>query len=91
MGHTIYYEISVHRWRDFKRFMKRVCEGLGYGIVDRGNLIEVHPPCPFVEVLILPRRGWGFVKTNLVEPCHSVYLLMLYSASSFGEVEVWED
>jgi peptide/nickel transport system ATP-binding protein len=44
-----------------------------------------------VEPLEIRKKGRGFVKTNLIEPCHSLYLLVLHSVSSFGSVEVWED
>ncbi|WP_237702102.1 TonB-dependent receptor [Thermococcus sp. AM4] len=71
--------------------MRRICWGLGYELVSLGEAVRVLPSCPLVEPLFIPRRGEGFTKTNLVEPCHSIYLLILHSASSFGSVSVWED
>ncbi len=91
MGHTIYYKTRVEMWDEFSGFMERVCYGLGYSIERLENALAVVPDCPSVEPLIIERDGEGFVKTNLVEPCHSVYLLMLHSVASFGSVSVSED
>ncbi len=91
MGHTIYYETVISKWEEFMRFIERVCMGLGYGIEIQENAVLIFPSCEAVEPLRVERKGEGFAKTNLIEPCHSVYLLMLYSVSSFGSVSVWED
>ncbi|WP_048149999.1 hypothetical protein [Palaeococcus ferrophilus] len=91
MGHTLYYTTRVEKWGEFKEFLQRVCEGVGYFFEVSGECVTVTPDCPLVEPLRIPRDGEGFAKTNLVEPCHSIYLLVLHSVSSFGSVEVWED
>lgn len=91
MGHTIYYTIRVEMWEEFRTFLRRVCEGIGYSLEASGECVTIIPNCPLVEGLRIPREGEGFAKTNLVEPCHSIYLLILHSVSSFGSVEVWED
>ncbi len=91
MGHTVHYTADIERWDEFVRFIKRICLGLGWGVDDEEENITVFPPCYSVEPLAIRKKGRGFAKTNLVEPCHSVYLLILYSASSFGSVSVWED
>lgn len=91
MGHTIYYKISIDRWGKFRAFIGRVCSGLGYDLRESEGAVIIHPGCPMVEPLIIKREGGGFVKTNLIEPCHSIYLLILHSVSSFGSVEIWED
>ena len=91
LGHTIYYLMDVEEWEDFKVLIERVCFGLGWEFEGKSDKITVFPACPSVEPLTLKRRGSGFAKTSLIEPCHSIYLLILYSASAFGSVSVWED
>ncbi|NJE05773.1 TonB-dependent receptor [Thermococcus sp. M36] len=91
MGHTVYYRIHIEKWEEFRVFLAAVARGLGYHLMDRGEYVVVLPDCPLVEPLEIKKEGWGFAKTNLVEPCHSVYLLILYSISAFGSVDVWED
>ncbi|NJE45873.1 TonB-dependent receptor [Thermococcus sp. GR7] len=91
MGHTVYYRTRIERWDDFKRFIEGICDGLGYEFVEMGESVLVVSGCLHVEPLQIKREGFGFAKTNLVEPCHSIYLLILHSLSSFGSVEVWED
>ncbi len=91
MGHTVYYRVHIERWEDFKVFLEGVCGGVGLGFFDKGDSVLIEPGCPLVEPLELKRMGSGFVKTNLVEPCHSLYLLILHSTSSFGSASVWED
>ncbi|NJE11193.1 TonB-dependent receptor [Thermococcus sp. MAR1] len=91
MGHTVYYSIRIEQWEEFKSFIERICRGIGYDFVDNGDSILIIPECHNVEPLEIRMEGAGFVKTNLIEPCHSVYLLVLHSASSFGSVGVWED
>ncbi len=91
MGHTIYYKTEVSKWEEFEGFLKRVCMGLGYGVESQGDAVLIFPNCEAVEPLRVERKGEGFAKTNLIEPCHSVYLLMLHSVASFGSVAVWED
>ncbi len=91
MGHTIYYHTSIKEWDEFLLFVKRVCAGIGWdvGVTEERAVIE--PPCNLTEKLVIEREGEGFVKTNLVEPCHSICLLLLHSVASFGSVSVWED
>ena len=91
MGHTIYYKTGIDRWEEFKEFLERVCRGLGCGVETQGNAVLIFPNCESVEPLRMERKGEGFAKTNLIEPCHSIYLLVLHSISSFGSVSVWED
>ncbi len=91
LGHTIYYKVSIVRWEEFTTFLNRVVAGIGYSIMERKDTITIDPGCASIERLTIPRKGEGFVKTNLREPFHSIYLLILYSASSFGFVLVWED
>jgi hypothetical protein len=91
LGHTVYYMADIQRWEEFKAFLEKVCSGLGLGFSDNEDSVLIEPECPLVEPLELTRRGEGFVKTNLVEPCHSIYLLILHSVSSFGSVSIWED
>ncbi|NPA48183.1 MAG: TonB-dependent receptor [Thermococci archaeon] len=91
MGHTIYYKTAVDGWKEFMSFVERVCYGLGYSVEEDEDALIVIPECPLVEPLIIERNGSGFVKTNLIEPCHSIYLLLLHSISSFGSVSVFED
>ncbi len=91
MGHTLYYRTRVERWQDFCSFMGRVCAGLGYSIEIDGDDITIYPPCQQVEPLRIGRNEERFVKTNLIEPCHSVYLLILHSVAFFGSLELWED
>ncbi|ASJ08417.1 TonB-dependent receptor [Thermococcus siculi] len=91
MGHTVYYRIKVERWGDFRDFLKRICEGLGYTFIDGNDSVLVIPDCSLVEPLEIKKDGEGFSKTNFIEPCHSIYLLILHSVSSFGSVSVWED
>ncbi|NJE62036.1 TonB-dependent receptor [Thermococcus sp. 21S7] len=91
MGHTIYYRISIDGWEEFRDFLEKVCEGLGFRVVGGEDSVIILPECRGVEPLEIKKNGEGFVKTNLVEPCHSIYLLLLHSVSSFGSVELWED
>ncbi|WP_457741962.1 TonB-dependent receptor [Thermococcus sp.] len=91
MGYTIYYKVYVRRWREFIVLIRRACSGLGLRISVRNGEVMIIPNCGKVEPLRIPKKGEGFVKTNLVEPYHSVYTLILYSISSFGDVSVWED
>ncbi|NJF25544.1 TonB-dependent receptor [Thermococcus sp. Bubb.Bath] len=91
MGHTVYYKTSIGRWEAFGAFLRRVCTGLGYGFEASGDSIVITPDCRLVEPLWIEKRGEGFVKTNRIEPCHSIYLLILHSVSAFGSVELWED
>ncbi|WP_297464338.1 TonB-dependent receptor [Thermococcus sp.] len=91
MGHTVYYRTDVERWKEFRDFLERVCWGLGLGFRGGSETVRVTPTCSGVEPLEIARRGEGFAKTNLIEPCHSLYLLILHSVASFGSVSVWED
>ena len=91
MGHTLYYYTDIERWEEFKGFLKRVSEGLGYVFFEKGESVFIRPECLSVEPLEIRKKGKGFTKTNLIEPCHSIYLLILHSVSSFGSISVWED
>jgi len=91
LGHTIYYITEIDEWGKFLKFMKDVCNGLGLEAVAEKERLTILPGCMGVEPLKIPRKGYGFAKTNKVEPCHSVYRLVLYSLASFGSVSVWED
>ena len=91
MGHTVYYRTEIAEWNTFIEFMKEVCDGLGLETLVEGDSFTVFPDCLGVEPLEIPKKGEGFAKTNRVEPCHSLYRLILYSLSSFGSVSVWED
>ncbi|ASJ11634.1 hypothetical protein [Thermococcus thioreducens] len=91
MGHTVYYVTRIDRWREFRDFLEKVCGGLGFRLVEGEDTVMIFPECRGVEPLEMKKNGKGFVKTNLVEPCHSIYLLVLHSVSSFGSVELWED
>lgn len=91
MGHTIYYKIAIHKWKEFREFIERVCRGLDCPVEISEELIVINSQCPLVEPLMIRKNCEGFAKTNLIEPSHSLYLLILYSASSFGSVLVWED
>ncbi|KUH34044.1 TonB-dependent receptor [Thermococcus celericrescens] len=91
MGHTVYYRTRIDSWKEFKEFLEKVCEGLSFRFVEGEDAVLILPECYGVEPLEIKKMGRGFVKTNLVEPCHSIYLLVLHSVSSFGSVELWED
>lgn len=91
MGYTIYYKTTVDRWEEFVSFVERVCYGLGYSVEKDEDALIVIPECSLVEPLIIERNGRGFVKTNLIEPCHTIYLLILHSVAAFGSVSVLED
>ncbi|AHL23132.1 hypothetical protein [Thermococcus nautili] len=91
MGHTVYYRTRVYRWEMFRRFVERVARGIGYQVKSQGDSLTLDPGHPLVEPLVIEKRGEGFAKTNLVEPHHSIYLLVLHSIAFFGSVELWED
>ena len=91
MGHTIYYKTDVRMWRQFGGFIERVSEGIGYTVTITETSTTLNPSHPLVEPLIIKKKGFGFVKTNLIEPHHSIYLLILHSVAFFGSVELWED
>ncbi|ASJ06424.1 TonB-dependent receptor [Thermococcus pacificus] len=91
MGHTVYYRTIIDRWNEFRDFLEAVCEGLGFRFVEGEDSVMILPECRGVEPLEIKKNGKGFVKTNLVEPCHSIYLLILHSVAFFGSVELWED
>ncbi|MDI3475305.1 MAG: hypothetical protein PWQ79_615 [Thermococcaceae archaeon] len=91
MGHTIYYNTEIRRWEDFKKFLKRIARGLGYSLLPEKEWIILVPDSDGVEPLKIKKSGAHSAKTYLREPYHSIYLLILYSASAFGSVEVWED
>ncbi|AEC52834.1 hypothetical protein PNA2_1920 [Pyrococcus sp. NA2] len=73
------------------RFLDRICLGLGFNLEIFDNEVLVDPKVNDVEKLLIPRIGFGCVKTFEKEPITSIYLLILYSLSSFGLVKVWED
>ncbi|MFA4668965.1 hypothetical protein QDY65_00205 [Pyrococcus kukulkanii] len=89
MGYTIYYRVKITRWSEFVTFIKRVCKGLRLHCEVEGETVKID--AEGVEFLIIPTEGEGFVKTYRKEPYTSLYLLIIYSASAFGSVEVWED
>ncbi len=91
MGHTVYYLLEIVDWDGFRELVERAAKALGFGLEWENGMLLLHPPCRPVEPLRLCKKCSGFVKTNLVEPCHSVYLLVLHSAASFGSVSLWED
>ncbi|WP_099209653.1 TonB-dependent receptor [Thermococcus henrietii] len=91
MGHTLYYTTVVRKWKAFVSLMERVSTGLGYGIEVFDNALVLNPGHPMVEPLRIEKEGQGFAKTNLIEPHHSIYILILHSVSAFGSVELWED
>jgi hypothetical protein len=91
LGYTVYYQLEIEEWKAFANFVRRVISGIGWDFQEDCKGIVVLPPCEGVEPLILRRNYRGFAKTNMREPCHSIYLLILYSASSFGSVSVLED
>ncbi len=91
MGHTLYYNYRCEHWNELKEFIGEISSGLGLSLSESNESILVYSPCPKVEPLVIPLRGRGFVKTNKIEPCHSLYKLIIYSLSFFGSLEVWED
>ena len=91
MGHSIHYQTDVEEWRGFSKFVERVAYGIGYEIEAIGESLILDPGHPLVEPLVIEKRGRGFAKTNLIEPHHSIYLLILHSIAFFGSVELWED
>jgi len=91
VGHTLYYRTDVEKWDEFKGFVERTAHGIGYGVRVLEDSVVLSPGSPLVEPLVIERRGGGFAKTNLVEPHHSIYLLILHSIAFFGSVELWED
>lgn len=91
MGHTIYYKTDVRMWEQFSGFLERISNGLGYTLTVTETSATLEPDNPRVEPLIIEKKGFGFAKTNLIEPHHSIYLLVLHSVAFFGSVELWED
>ncbi|NJE54620.1 TonB-dependent receptor [Thermococcus sp. 21S9] len=91
MGHTVYYRTRVDKWERFRDFVERVAEGIGYHVQTTKESLTIDPGHPLVEPLVVEKSGEGFAKTNLVEPHHSIYLLVLHSVAFFGSVELWED
>lgn len=91
MGHSIHYKTNVTKWRDFSRLVERVAYGIGYEVEVGKNYLVLNSGHPLVEPLVIEKKGKGFAKTNLVEPHHSIYLLVLHSVAFFGSVELWED
>ncbi|WP_456420665.1 TonB-dependent receptor [Thermococcus sp.] len=91
MGHSIHYRTDVGEWGKFSEFLERVAYGIGYDIEINRDTLMVDPHHPLVEPLVIKKKGVGFAKTNLIEPHHSIYLLIIHSVSFFGSVELWED
>jgi hypothetical protein len=91
VGHTIHYRTNVERWDEFREFVGRIADGIGYESEGNGELVVLNPGHPLVEALVIEKNGRGFAKTNLIEPHHSIYLLVLHSVAFFGSVELWED
>ncbi|WP_297495236.1 TonB-dependent receptor [Thermococcus sp.] len=91
MGHSIHYKTNIVRWSGFRELVKRVAYSIGYEVEVEKNYLVLNPGHPLVEPLIIEKKGMGFAKTNLIEPHHSIYLLVLHSVAFFGSVELWED
>ncbi|MFA4663087.1 hypothetical protein [Pyrococcus kukulkanii] len=89
MGYTIYYRVRITKWSEFVKFIERICHGLGMELELSNDSVMIKGES--VESLLIPAKGEGFVKTYGKEPVTSIYLLILYSASAFGSVLVWED
>ncbi|AFK22815.1 hypothetical protein Py04_1241 [Pyrococcus sp. ST04] len=85
----MYYKTKIDKWREFIKLIERISGGLGIEIKIREN--EVILKGEDVEELRIKKEGYSSVKTYGREPYTSIYLLILYSISSFGSVEVWED
>ncbi|AFN04295.1 hypothetical protein PFDSM3638_07610 [Pyrococcus furiosus DSM 3638] len=92
MGYTIYYKTNVDKWEGAIAFLSRVCKGLrwNFKIRARGDVIII-PDFKKVEILVIPKKGSGFVKTYGIEPYTTLYLLILHSLNAFGSVEIIED
>ena len=91
MGYTVYYRARVDKWHEFTVFLEEVCAGLGFRFNAGKDSVVVFPECSGVEPLEIRKNGGGFTKTNLIEPCHSIYMLILHSVAFFGSIELWED
>ncbi len=91
MGHTLYYKYACERWGELKRFLQEISRGIGLDISEGDELVVIHSPYPTVEPLLIRKSGEEFVKTNKIEPYHSIYKLIIYSLAFFGSLEVWED
>ncbi|MCD6373074.1 MAG: TonB-dependent receptor [Thermococcus sp.] len=91
MGHTLYYKYACGRWEDLKKFLREISEGLSLEVSEEEELVIINSPHPGVEALIIRKSGEEFVKTNKIEPYHSLYRLIIHSLAFFGSLEVWED
>ncbi|WP_048053372.1 hypothetical protein [Pyrococcus horikoshii] len=91
MGYSIYYKIEISNWKKMITLINRICDGLGFELIVSHDRVIIDPELGNIESLIIPKKGYGSVKTFGIEPITTIYLLILYSLSSFGSVEVWED
>jgi len=91
VGHSIHYLLHVVEWESFRDFIQGVANGIGYRVDISGESLILYPDHQLVEPLIIPKIGSYSVKTNLIEPHHSIYLLILHSVAFFGSVSLWED
>ncbi|MCO6041877.1 hypothetical protein [Thermococcus alcaliphilus] len=90
MGHTLYYHIRLKEPEKAARFIERVCKGLRWDFDTREGEIIVFPPEEKVEPLVI-KDGKGFAKTYKEEPYTTIYLLLLFSLSAFGSVDISDD
>ncbi|MDK2782427.1 MAG: hypothetical protein PWQ32_16 [Thermococcaceae archaeon] len=90
MGYTLYYHIRLKEPEKAARFIERVCKGLGWDFDAREREIIAFPPEEKVEPLVI-KDGKGFAKTYKKEPYTTIYLLLLFSLSAFGSVDVSDD
>jgi len=90
MGYTIYYHVKIKEYKKACTFIKRICNGLNLDCRFNEREIIINPPSKDVEPLVI-KNGRGFVKTYKREPYTSIYLLVLFSLSAFGSVEVSDD
>ncbi|KUK18101.1 MAG: Uncharacterized protein XD54_0608 [Thermococcus sibiricus] len=90
MGYTIYYRISIKEPEKACAFIERICNGLNLDCRFNEREIIIKPSSKEVEPLVI-KNGRGFVKTYKREPYTSIYLLLLFSLSAFGSVEVSDD
>ena len=90
MGYTIYYHVKIKEYKKAYAFIERICNGLNLDCRFNEREIIVKPSSKDVEPLVI-KNGRGFVKTYKREPYTSIYLLVLFSLSAFGSVEVSDD
>jgi len=91
VGYTIYFKTEISRWNELKEFLVKTCHGIGFYVKVQKDSIIINPGFSKVEPLIIMKKGSNAVKTYGLEPYTSLYKLILYSLSSFGSVEIFED